>query len=175
MVYTLLCLRKHSQQTCFGFGTGVWISLWGLEDVCFVFMGQHLCKFVPDVEGLLQKCLFSGNPGQNCRSPYSLLDEVPAPSRAEIRLCSPFAAYCATLFKSHANCQRVSLSRHLFCFGLGQFAGKRYTQLCKMFVSVHLPLVLLLVWMDINLYPSASPALQPEGQQKQRQSREMYF
>lgn len=56
MVYTLLCLRKHSQQMCFGFGTGVWISLWGLEGVCFIFMGQHLCKFVPDVEGLLQKC-----------------------------------------------------------------------------------------------------------------------
>lgn len=42
---------------CFGFGTeGVRISLWGLEDVCFIFMGQHLHKFVPDVGGLLQKC-----------------------------------------------------------------------------------------------------------------------
>lgn len=53
----LFCLRVCGQQMFFGFGTeGVKVSLWGLEDVHIILMGQHLHKFVSDVGYLLLKC-----------------------------------------------------------------------------------------------------------------------
>ena len=124
MAIYFFCLRKQSQQMCVGFGTeGAKISLWGLENVHFIFMGQHLHKFVPDVWGLLQKChivpahaYFQETLLRKAEAPPLYCTRCQFLAWCRIGLCNPFTACCAVLFKSHDNWQRERESLDPFIY-----------------------------------------------------------
>lgn len=99
--------------------------------------------------------LLPGNPAQKGRNSCNSLYKTSSSSSVQGQTVQSFYHLFCHVVQGHGNPgQRLFLS-HLFCFDLGEVAGGPATQLCKMFLSMHLALILPLFQMGVTPYTSA--------------------